>query len=100
MELALAGARELAGTPGILLLSAGSDGTDGPTDAAGAFADGSTASRAEALEISFAQHLADNDSYNFFEPLGDLFITGPTRTNVMDLVIFLVPVAPNDIPAN
>ncbi len=90
MELALAAAVELAGTPGIQLLSAGTDGTDGPTDAAGAFADGSTVDRAKALQFSPSQHLAANDSYNFFAPLGDLFITGPTRTNVMDLVIFLV----------
>lgn len=90
MEFALAGAMALAGTRGILLLAAGTDGTDGPTDAAGAFADGTTAARAEALGLSLAQHLADNDSYRFFQRLGDLFITGPTRTNVMDLVIFLV----------
>ncbi len=89
-EFALAAAIALAGSPGILLLSAGTDGTDGPTDAAGAFADGSTIARAEALGIAPAQHLADNDSYNFFKPLGDLFITGPTRTNVMDLQILLI----------
>ena len=90
MEFALAAAMALAGTRGILLLSAGTDGTDGPTDAAGAFADGTTAVRAEALGLSPARHLADNDSYRFFQQLGDLFITGPTRTNVMDLAIFLV----------
>ncbi len=90
MELALAAGIELAGIPQTLLLSAGTDGSDGPTDAAGAFADGSTIARAEALSISAAAHLADNDSYRFFEPLGDLLITGPTRTNVMDLQILLV----------
>lgn len=90
IEFALAGARELAGTPGILLLSAGTDGTDGPTDAAGAFADGSTTERARAIGLSPEDHLAGNDSYNFFAPLGDLFITGPTRTNVMDMVLFLI----------
>ncbi len=90
MEFALAAALELAGTSGIQLLSAGTDGTDGPTDAAGAFADGTSISRAKALAKSAPQHLADNDSYNFFQPLGDLFITGPTRTNVMDLVIILI----------
>ena len=90
MELALAGALALAKTQGILLLSAGTDGTDGPTDAAGAFADGTTAARADSLAISPARYLANNDSYRFFQLLGDLFITGPTRTNVMDLVIFLV----------
>jgi hydroxypyruvate reductase len=90
MELALAAGIELSGFSKTLLLSAGTDGTDGPTDAAGAFADSSTVSRADALGISAVGHLANNDSYRFFEPLGDLFITGPTRTNVMDLQIFLV----------
>jgi glycerate 2-kinase len=90
MEFALAGAKELAGTSGILLLSAGTDGTDGPTDAAGAFADGSTADRAAAIGLSLTEHLAANNSYNFFQPLDDLFITGPTRTNVMDLIILLI----------
>lgn len=90
MELALAAGIELAGIPRTLLLSAGTDGTDGPTDAAGAFADGSTTARADALGISAARHLAENDAYRFFEPLGDLLITGPTRTNVMDLQILLV----------
>jgi hydroxypyruvate reductase len=89
-EFALAAAIALAGSPATLLLSAGSDGTDGPTDAAGAFADGSTLARAKVLGVSSARHLADNDSYNFFKPLGDLFITGPTRTNVMDLQILLI----------
>ena len=90
MEFALAGAKELAGTSGILLLSAGTDGTDGPTDAAGAFADGCTADRAGSLGLSLAEHLIANNSYNFFRPLGDLFITGPTCTNVMDLMILLI----------
>ena len=90
MELALAAGIELAGIDKTLLLSAGTDGTDGPTDAAGAFADGATVSRAEAMDISAARHLADNNAYRFFEPLDDLLITGPTRTNVMDLQILLV----------
>jgi len=90
MELALAAGISLAGTPGMLLLSAGTDGNDGPTDAAGAFADGSTISRAAASGRSASEYLARNDSYHFFEPLEDLFITGPTRTNVMDLQVLLV----------
>lgn len=90
MELALAAALQLSGAVGILLLSAGTDGTDGPTDAAGAFADGSTVARGAARGVRAQQHLADNDSYRFFERIGDLFITGPTRTNVMDLQIVLV----------
>lgn len=90
MELALAAGIELEGVANTLILSAGTDGTDGPTNAAGAFADGSTVSRAEALGISAARHLADNDAYRFFEPLDDLLITGPTRTNVMDLQVLIV----------
>jgi glycerate 2-kinase len=90
MELALAAAIELAGDSRTLLLSAGTDGTDGPTDAAGAFVDGSTVSRADASGISAFRHLVNNDAYRFFDPLGDLLITGPTRTNVMDLQVLLV----------
>ncbi len=90
MELALSAALALDGTEGILLLSAGTDGTDGPTDAAGAVADGTTVRRAQALGRDAAADLADNDSYRFFEPLGDLFVTGPTRTNVMDLQVVVV----------
>ncbi len=90
MELALAGAMALAGTSGIMLLSVGTDGTDGPTDAAGAFAGGDTVSRAKALGLSAEKHLADNNSYPFFAALEDLLITGPTRTNVMDMQILLI----------
>ena len=90
MEFALAAGIQLAGLERVLLLSAGTDGTDGPTDAAGAFADGTTVSRAQSLGISAVLHLAGNNSYRFFEPLGDLFVTGPTRTNVMDLQIVLI----------
>jgi glycerate-2-kinase len=90
MELALAGAMALQGTSGIMLLSAGTDGTDGPTDAAGAFADGNTVSRAKGLGLSAEKHLYDNDSHPFFKALDDLLITGPTRTNVMDMQILLI----------
>jgi hydroxypyruvate reductase len=90
MELALAAAVELDGARRTLLLSAGTDGTDGPTDAAGAFADGTTVKRAMAMGLEPDAFLANNDSYRFFEHLGDLLITGPTRTNVMDLQIVLV----------
>lgn len=90
MELALAAGLELAGDSRLLMLSAGTDGTDGPTDAAGAFADGSTAARADALGISAHHYLANNDAYRFFDSLGDLLVTGPTRTNVMDLQVLLV----------
>jgi hydroxypyruvate reductase len=89
-EFALAAALEIAGLPGTLILSAGTDGTDGPTDAAGAFADGTTTARAAALGLASDHHLENNDAYPFFAALGDLLITGPTRTNVMDLRIILV----------
>jgi peptidyl-prolyl cis-trans isomerase B (cyclophilin B) len=74
---------------GALVLSAGTDGTDGPTDAAGAIADGSTALRAERQGFSPAAQLAANDSYPLFAALGDLVKTGSTGTNVMDLNILL-----------
>jgi len=74
----------------IALLSAGTDGTDGPTDAAGAFADGETCKKARQLGLNPVDYLTDNDSYNFFNKLGQLFKTGPTRTNVMDLICLLV----------
>jgi glycerate-2-kinase len=94
MELALAAGIELAGIPDTLLLSAGTDGSDGPTDAAGAFADGTTSARAKAHGLSMENYLAHNNSHAFFEKLGDLLITGPTRTNVMDLQIFLINAGP------
>jgi len=89
-EFALAAAIALAGTDGISVLAAGTDGTDGPTEAAGAFADGETVARAAALGLDARACLERNDSYHFFEALGDLFVTGPTGTNVMDVYIFLV----------
>jgi glycerate 2-kinase len=89
-ELALAAALALKGWAHMALLSAGTDGTDGPTDAAGAFADGETCRRAAQKGISPREYLANNDSYNFFDQLGQLFKTGPTRTNVMDLMCLLV----------
>ncbi len=90
MEFVLAAAIEIEGLAGITILSGGTDGTDGPTDAAGAIADGSTVQKARGRGIDAARYLANNDSYHFFEATGDLLITGPTMTNVMDLRIFLV----------
>ena len=72
-----------------MVLSAGTDGTDGPTDAAGAFADGSTLARSRELGMDPGAYLANNDSYTLFDKLGDLLRTGPTGTNVMDIRIFL-----------
>ncbi len=89
-ELALAAAIPLDGWSDIALLSGGTDGTDGPTDAAGAIADGSTLARAAARQLSARNHLRDNDAYHFFDSLGDLLITGATGTNVMDLQIVLI----------
>ncbi|MBI3537187.1 MAG: glycerate kinase [Chloroflexi bacterium] len=89
-EFALASAIEIAGTENIFILSAGTDGTDGPTDAAGACADGKTIARASALGLNARAYLENNDAYNFFQPLGDLFITGATNTNVNDVMIALI----------
>lgn len=89
-EFSLAGAMEIDGLENVVLLSAGTDGTDGPTDAAGAIADGSTVSRAVKLKMDPSRYLRENDSYHFFKALDDLIFTGPTLTNVMDLRIVLV----------
>lgn len=89
-ELALAFAQEIKGIRGITLLSAGTDGTDGPTDAAGAFADAEMMAKAKSLGITPETYLHDNDSYHFFKALDGLLITGPTGTNVMDLQIILI----------
>ena len=89
-EFVLAAARELDELPNVTVLSAGTDGTDGPTDAAGALADGLTVRRAREKHLDAAAYLNRNDSYHFFEPLNDLLKTGPTHTNVMDLRILLV----------
>jgi glycerate-2-kinase len=89
-ELALAAALGLAGNARVAILAAGSDGTDGPTDAAGAYADGATLERARRRGLDARAALEDNDSYSFFTAEGGLFRTGPTRTNVMDLALLSV----------
>ena len=89
-EFALASAMIIDGMQNIVVLSGGTDGTDGPTDAAGAIADGRTMARAMAQDLSPLDFLQRNDSYNFFLPLNDLIITGPTRTNVSDVYMVLV----------
>ena len=89
-ELALAAALELPSSPGVVLLSAGTDGTDGPTDAAGAIVDGMSVERARRKGLEPVGYLSDHNSYRFFERTGELLITGPTGTNVMDLQILLV----------
>jgi hydroxypyruvate reductase len=95
-ELALAFALEIEGTRGVSLLSAGTDGGDGPTDAAGAVVDGSTVTRARNLGIEPLRHLDQNDSYTFFQQFDTMadahthLKTGPTGTNVMDMQIVLL----------
>jgi hydroxypyruvate reductase len=89
-EFALAAAMDIAGLENVVVLSGGTDGTDGPTDAAGAIADGTTVSRAAGQGRNARRYLDNNDSYSFFDPLGDLIRTGPTNTNVMDVRLVLV----------
>lgn len=89
-EFALAAAMGISGLTGVAILSAGTDGTDGPTDAAGALAFSDTIERASRLGRDARSYLDRNDSYRFFEALGDLILTGPTGTNVMDIRLVLV----------
>ena len=88
-EFALAAALDLD-LDDVLVFSAGTDGTDGLTDAAGAVADSTTCQRAAGLGLSALKHLEENNAYPFFKELGDLVSTGPTRTNVMDVRLVLV----------
>lgn len=90
MEYALHGAIFINGYSNITLCSVGTDGTDGPTDAAGAISDGYTLEKATKKGLDITEYIKNNDSYNFFKELGDLIITGPTNTNVMDIRIILV----------
>lgn len=85
-EFTLAAAIDIAGLPNTVILSAGTDGSDGPTDAAGAIADGDTLRRG----LDAPVFLNNNDSYHYFAGLGDLIKTGPTLTNVMDVQLVLV----------
>ena len=89
-EFALAAAMDIDGLEPVVILSGGTDGTDGPTDAAGALADGRTMARARETGMHANTYLDRNDSYHFFQTLGDLLVTGPTQTNVMDLRLVLV----------
>ena len=89
-EFALAAAMSIAGMDHVLVLSGGTDGTDGPTDAAGAIADGRTIARAGVQGLDPLDYLRRNDAYHFFQPLNDLIITGPTRTNVSDVYMLLI----------
>jgi glycerate-2-kinase len=90
-ELVLGAAIELQNTSEITILSAGTDGNDGPTDAAGAICNGNTVGKkAKEIGINANNYLNDNNSYNFFKAINGLLITGPTGTNVMDIQIVLI----------
>lgn len=89
-ELALAFALEIEGNPNIALLSAGTNGIDGLTDAAGTIVDGRTAARARTMGIRPEEYLENNDSYSFFKKFGGLLTTGPTGTNVMDIQLVMI----------
>ena len=79
----------IAGMEGVVIFSLGSDGTDGPTDAAGGYVDGGTRDRLRALGIEVPAVLAENDSYHALKKIGGLIVTGPTGTNVNDLSVGL-----------
>jgi hydroxypyruvate reductase len=85
-ELALAAVNELKDMENVMLVSLATDGEDGPTDAAGAVVTGETARRAGTLGLDVSDYLSRNDAYSFFDKLGDLIRTGPSGTNVNDLV--------------
>ena len=89
-EFALAAALAIEKLDDMVVLSGGTDGTDGPTDAAGAIADGTTVARARKSGLDPKDFLQRNDSYHFFQALDDLLMTGPTRTNVMDIYMLLI----------
>ena len=76
-------------TARVVVLSAGTDGIDGPTTAAGAIVDGATVARGRSKGCDAAEFLARNDSYSYLNATGDLLITGPTHTNVMDIQVML-----------
>jgi hydroxypyruvate reductase len=88
-EMALAVSIAIAGAEDLVIFSAGTDGCDGPTDAAGAVADSETWARAKRAGSDPLRALEENDSYHFFQDLGDLIKTGPTLTNVMDVTLLL-----------
>ena len=89
-ELALAAAEGIAGIRHAAVISAGSDGTDGPTDAAGGYADGDTLAALQEQGVSLFEVLADNDAYHALQKVDGLIITGPTGTNVNDIAVALL----------
>ena len=89
-EFCLAAALDLAGLdPRVIILSGGTDGNDGPTPAAGAIVDPGTVARGEERGVKASEYLDSNDAYHFFEKTGELLVTGPTNTNVMDVRVIL-----------
>ncbi len=89
-ELALSSAANIAGLDNVLIFSLGSDGTDGPTDAAGGFVTGSTVETMRSQGVDIEEYLDNNDSYHFLEKSGGLIITGPTGTNINDVSVVLI----------
>ena len=89
-EIALAAAAQIAGIPGAAVFSVGSDGTDGPTDAAGGYADGETAAAMAERGVSIPAALRENDAYHALQAVGGLVFTGPTGTNVNDVSVALL----------
>ena len=87
---ALAAALGIDGHEGVAVFSVGSDGTDGPTDAAGGYADGDTLAELQEQGISLFEVLADNDAYHALQKVDGLIITGPTGTNVNDVAVALL----------
>ncbi len=90
MEFCLACVKHISGFNNIVIASVGTDGTDGPTDSAGAVVDSTTFEKALKKKCIPAKYLESNDSYNFFRKCGGLYITGPTGTNVMDIRLMLI----------
>lgn len=88
-EAMLSASMKLKGLDGVACISFGTDGLDGPTDAAGAIIDGFTYDNAKKLGLEAEEYLIRNDSYNFFKALGDLIVTGPTGTNVNDITLLV-----------
>ena len=89
-EFALAASQGIAGLDGVVIASLGSDGTDGPTDAAGGIVDGQTESKLKAQGVSIAEVLKNNDAYNALKKVDALLMTGPTGTNVNDVAVALI----------
>ena len=89
-ETTLSAALTLKGANGAAVAAISTDGIDGPTDAAGALADGNTIRHTQTLQLDAEKLLAHNDSYTAFEKLGDLIFTGPTGTNVNDIFIIVM----------